>query len=84
MVDIAGRAVVAIRSQAQPPDFDGSEAGWKEWMFAFESFAGLHEFDGLLYSELSAGAWTDGLRERTRLLYHLLVGVMRGKAASIV
>ena len=53
-------------------------------MFAFERYAGLHEFEDLLYSELSAGAWTDGLRERTRLLYHLLVGALRGKAASIV
>ena len=52
-------------------------------MFAFESYAGLHKLGDIMYSELSAGAWDDGLREKSRLLYHLLVRAMRGKAASI-
>ena len=52
-------------------------------MFAFESYGGLHELEDLLYSELSAGAWDDGLREKPRLLYHLMVRVLRGTAASI-
>ena len=73
MVDMAGQAVGVIRSLARPPYFDGSEAGWKEWMFAFESYAGLHELDDLMDRGTNAGTWDDGLRERSRLLYHLLV-----------
>ena len=76
-----------------PPDFDGSDAGWREWVFAFESCAGLLDLDGLMDSAVGrssarvndqdAGALDNGLREKSRLLYHVLVQLLRGKAASI-
>ena len=39
--------------------------------------------DDLLDSAVDAGAWDDGLREQSRLLYHLLVQLLRGKAAAV-
>ena len=72
---MAGQCIVDIRSLARPPDLDGSDAGWREWVFAFESHAGLLEFGDLMDSAVDrssarakdqdAGAWDDGLREKS-------------------
>ena len=65
---MAGQGIVDIRTLVRPPDFDGSEDGWKEWAFAFRSYVGLIELDGLLDSAVGAGALDDDLREISRLL----------------
>ena len=80
---MAGQGIVDIRALVRPPDFDGSENGWKEWAFTFRSFAGLLELGGLLDSAVGAGAWDDGLRDKPRLLNHLLVQLLRGQAAAV-
>ena len=50
---------------------------------AFKNYAGLLVFDDLLYSAVDAGAWDDGLRDKSRILYHLLVQLLRGNAAAV-
>ena len=78
---MAGQGIVDIRTLVRPPGFDGSEKEWEEWSFAFRSFVGLLELDGLLDSAVGAGALDDDLREKSRLLYHLLVHLLRGKGS---
>ena len=67
-----GPGIVDIRSLTRPPNFDGSDTGWKDWVFAFESYAGLLELDDLMESVVGrsslrvsyshAAAWDDNLR----------------------
>ena len=90
---MAGPGLVDIRSLTRPPNIDGSDTGWKEWVFAFESHAGLLELNELMegavgrisprVSYAHAAAWDDNLRGQSKLLYHILVQLMRGKAASV-
>ena len=81
-VEMAGQGLVDIRTLVRAPDFVGSEDGWKEWAFALKSFAGLLELDDLLDSVVDAGTWDNDLRDKSGLLCHLLVQLLRGKAVS--